>query len=115
LNPWCGTWFLGAVAPELYSPGLGLFDCKACLVAAIPEPILNSLISSPVANDGEVAVPRLGVECPKPPPALTSGEYGLLVDDEKDETWSNITLSSVAFMRRIMFARRSDGNGLSIP
>jgi hypothetical protein len=118
LNPWYGTWLLDTVAPELYSPGLALFDCKACLVIAIPEPILNSLMSSlgpPVAKDGEGDAPRLGVESPKPLPPLTSGEYGLLLDGEKDETWSNITLSSVAFMRTIMFARRSDGSGLSIP
>ena len=81
----------------------------------IPEPILNSLMSSPcppVVNDGEEDAPREGVESPKPLPALTSGEYGLLVDGENDETWSNMTLSWVAFMRRIMFARRSGGKGL---
>lgn len=118
LNPWYGTWFLDTVAPELYSPGLALFDCKACLVVAIPEPILNSLMSSPgppVAKDGEGDGPRLGVESTKPLPPLISGEYGRLLDGEKDETWSNITLSSVEFMRRIMFARSSDGSGLSIP
>ena len=103
---------------ELYSDGLALFDCNAFLVAVIPEPILKSLRSSPdppVAKDGEGAGPRPGVESPKPPPALISGEYGLLVDGENDETWSNMTLSSVAFMRRIMFARRSAGSGLSAP
>lgn len=119
LNPWCGTCVLGTAALELYSPGLGLFDCKAFLVVVIPEPILKSLISSPgppVAKlDSEGDVPRPGVESPKPPPALTSGEYGLLADGENDETWSNMTLSSVAFMRRIMFVRRSVGNGLSTP
>lgn len=87
-------------------------------MVVIPEPILKSLMSSPgppVVKDGEGDGPRLGVESPKPLPALTSGEYGLLVDGENDETWSNMTLSSVAFMRRIMFVRRSVGNGLSIP
>ena len=38
LNPWCGTCALDAAAPELYNPGLALFDCKACLVVVIPEP-----------------------------------------------------------------------------
>lgn len=106
------------MAPEIYSPGLALFDCKACLVVVIPEPILNSLMSSPgpiVVKDGEGDATRLGVESPKPLPPLISGEYGLWVDGEKDETWSNITLSSVAFIRSIMFARRSGGNGLSAP
>ena len=87
-------------------------------MVVIPEPILKSLMSSPgppVVKDGEGDWPRLGVESPKPLPALTSGEYGLLVDGENDETWSNMTLSSVAFMRRIMFVRRSVGNGLSTP
>jgi hypothetical protein len=95
-----------------------LFDCKAFLVAVIPEPILKSLMSSPglpVARDGEGDGPRPGVESPKPVPALTNGEYGLFVDGENDETWSNMTLSSVAFMRRIMFVRRSVGSGLSAP
>lgn len=89
LNPWCGACALEAVAPELYSPGLALFDCKACLVIVIPEPILNSLMSSPdppVVKDGEEDAPNPGVESPKPLPALTNGEYGLLVDGENDET-----------------------------
>ena len=70
---------------------------------------------STVAKDGEGEVPMPGVASPKPPPALTNGEYGLLVDGENDETKSNITLSSVAFMRKIIFARRLAGNGLSAP
>lgn len=118
LKPRCGTWVLDITALELYSPGLGLFDCKACLVIVIPEPILNSLMSSPgppVVSDGDDDAPREGIESPKPLPALTSGEYGLFVDGENDETWSNMTLSWVAFMRRIMFARRSGGKGLSAP
>jgi len=84
----------------------------------IPEPILKSLMSSPdppVPKDGEGDGPRPGVENPKPLPVLTNGEYGLPVEGENDETWSNMTLSSVAFMRRIMFARRSIGSGLSAP
>lgn len=86
-------------------------------MAVIPEPILKSLMSSPdppVAK-GDGAGPRAGVENPKPLPVLIRGEYGLLVDGGKDETWSNMTLSWVAFMRRIMFVRRSVGNGLSDP
>jgi len=118
LNPWYGTCVLDIAALELYSPSLALFDCKAFLVVVIPEPILKSLMSSPdlpVAKDGEGEGPIPGVEGPKPLPTLTSGEYGLFVDGENDETWSSMTLSSVAFMRRIMFVRRSVGNGLSVP
>jgi len=118
LNPWYGTFVLGTGVLGLYSPGLALFDCKAFLVVVIPEPILKSLRSSPdppVVRDGEGDWPRPGVESPKPPTVLTRGEYGLLADGGNDETWSNITLSSVAFMRRIMFARRSVGSGLSAP
>ena len=67
---------------------------------------------STAGRDGEGEAPIAGVASPKPLPALTNGEFGLLVDGENDETWSNITLSSIAFMRRIIFARRSAGNGL---
>ena len=87
-------------------------------MVVIPEPILKSLMSSPdppVVKDGEGDGPRLGVESPKPPPALINGEYGLLVGDENEETWSSMTLSSVAFMRSIMLVRRSAGSGLSVP
>ena len=118
MNPWYGTCVRGAAALGLYSPGLALFDCKAFLVVVIPEPILKSLRSSPdppVVRDGEGDGPRPRVESPKPPPALTRGEYGLPICGENDETWSNMTLSSVAFMRRIMFVRRSAGSGLSAP
>lgn len=118
LKPWYGTCALDTATPGLYSPGLALFDCKACLAVVIPEPILNSLASSPdppAVEDGEEDAPRPGVGSPKPLPALTRGEYGLLAEGENDETWSNITLSSVAFIRRIMFARRSAGIGLSAP
>lgn len=118
MNPWYGVCVLDPVALELYNPGLALFDCKAFLVVVIPEPIRKSFMSSPgppVVKDGEGDGPRLGVVSPKPLPALTNGEYGLLVEGENDETWSNMTLSSVAFMRRIMFVRRSVGNGLSTP
>jgi len=118
LNPWYGTCVLSAAPLGLYSPGLALFDCKAFLVVVIPEPILKSLRSSPDppgVRDSEGEGSRPGVESPKLPPALTSGEYGLPIGGENDETWSNITLSWVAFMRRIMFSRRSAGNGLSAP
>ena len=40
----------------------------------------------PVVKDGEEDAPNPGVESPKPLPALTNGEYGLLVDGENDET-----------------------------
>ena len=118
MNPWYGTCVLDTAALELYSPGLALFDCKAFLVVVIPEPILKSLMSSPgllVVRDGEGDGPIPGVEGPKPLPVLTSGEYGRFVDGENDETWSNMTLSSVAFMRRIIFVRKSVGSGLSAP
>ena len=87
-------------------------------MVVIPEPILKSLRSSPDApavEDSEGEAPSPEVTSPKPLPALINGEYGPLVDGENDETWSNITLSSVAFMRRIIFARRSAANGLSVP
>ena len=57
-------------------------------MVVIPEPTRKSLRSSPdvpAAKDSEGEALRLGVERPKPPPALTSGEYGLLVDGENDE------------------------------
>jgi uncharacterized membrane protein len=47
---------------------------------------------------------------------VTMGEYGLAAfGGANDETWSNMTDSSVAFVREIMFARRTGGKECLIP
>jgi hypothetical protein len=44
---------------------------------------------------------------------VTTGDLPVL--GENDDTCSNITDSSVAFVRAIMFARKADGNGCAAP
>jgi hypothetical protein len=75
-----------------------LVVCKALLLlvkfaASFPSSGLRSGVANPV----------------------TIGEYGLTELGENDETWSNITDSSVAFVRAIIFARKADGNGCATP